>query len=466
MVRQQLSLWEQLLKPESRQEPIPLAAEAAISSDSQTALRQRAEGRHQNKVEGPPEMVAKMKPQDAQLLVYELRLHQVELEMQNEDLRRAHGALDAVRERYFDLYDMAPVGYCTVNEEGRILEANLTAATMLGVTRSALVKRLFTHLIHIDHRSTYRHCCQQVHASGQTQSCDLPMLCGDGASIWVNVSANLANGTDGATGLRVTLKDVTERVRLDAELKAQNAELERTRLVAEKASRAKSDFLASMSHELRSPLNAILGFAQLMETSTPAPTPAQKASIDQILYGGWHLLHLVNEILELAGIESGQMALDMAPVALADVLSDCETMIKPQAVTRGIQVNFPTFGQPCVVQGDRRRLQQVMINLLSNAIKYNRQGGTVEVGWSLRPQGRVRISVRDSGFGLAAEQLDLLFQPFNRLGQELGSLEGTGIGLVVSKRLLEMMGGTIGAHSTLGQGSIFWFEMALTGAAP
>lgn len=454
------------MKSESRETPTPRPVGGLTPPDTLNALRRRAEGSHQNKGVRQPEMATEMSPQDAQLQVYELRLHQVELEMQNEDLRRAQFELNAARERYFDLYDMAPLGYCTVSEEGRILEANLTAATMLGVTRSALVKRLFAHLIHIDHRAIYRECCQQVQASGQTQGCDLQMLGSGGTPIWVNVSANLANGVDGTGRLRVALQDITERVRLEAAMKAQNAELERTRQVAEKASHAKSDFLASMSHELRSPLNAILGFAQLMETSMPAPTPAQKASIDQILHGGWHLLELVNEILELASIESGQMALAMAPVALDAVLSDCKTMITPQAETHAIQISFPTFTQPCFVQADQHRLRQVMTNLLSNAIKYNRQGGAVDVDWSLRPLGRVRISVRDSGFGLAAEQLDLLFQPFSRLGQELGALEGTGIGLVVSKRLVEMMGGTIGAHSTLGQGSIFWFELALAGGAP
>jgi signal transduction histidine kinase len=292
------------------------------------------------------------------------------------------------------------------------------------------------------------------------------MLRGDGQPVWVNLAANLAKGMGGASTLRVTLKDITERVRLDIALKEQNQELERTRALADKANRAKSDFLASMSHELRSPLNAILGFAQLMDSGTPAPTPAQKSSIDQIIHGGWYLLDLVNEILDLASIESGQLALAMAPESLAEVLLDCQTMIEPQAASRGIQISFPTFAQPCVVQVDRRRLKQVVINLLSNAIKYNHVNGTVAVSWSLRANNTVRISVQDSGQGLAAEQLGHLFQPFNRLGQELGPHEGSGIGLVVSKRLVEMMGGSIGVHSTLGEGSVFWFELALAGAAP
>lgn len=455
------------MKSDSRKSATPrVEDDSVISTDALKALRRRAEDSHQIKVALPLEIIKEMKPEDSQLLFHELRVHQIELELQNEELRRAQVELETARERYFDLYDMAPVGYCTVDEAGHILEANLTAAKMLGLTRAALVKQKFTRFMDKSQQPTYLQCCAMARGSGQTQSCDLQMRRGDSQPIWIGLAANLAKGTSGSTTLRVILKDITERVRLDKALKEQNLELERTRALADKANHAKSEFLSSMSHELRSPLNAILGFAQLMEVGTPAPTPAQKSAIDQIIHGGWYLLDLVNEILDLAVIESGQLALAMAPESLADVLLDCQTMIEPQAATRGIQISFPTFEQPCVVQVDRRRLKQVMINLLSNAIKYNRQGGTVTVSWSLRAHNTVRISVQDTGQGLAAEQLGHLFQPFNRLGQELGPLEGTGIGLVVCKRLVEMMGGSIGVHSTLGEGSVFWFELVLTSAAP
>jgi PAS domain S-box-containing protein len=455
------------LKPDSRKfATLRAVDDSVISTDALKALRRRAEDSHQLKVALPLEIIKEMKPEDSQLLFHELRVHQIELELQNEELRRAQVELETARERYFDLYDMAPVGYCTVDEAGHILEANLTAAKMLGLTRAALVKQKFTHFMTKNQQPTYLQCCAKAHGSGQTQSCDLQMRRGDSQPIWIGLAANLAKGPTGSTTLRVILKDITERVRLDTALKEQNLELERTRALADKANHAKSDFLSSMSHELRSPLNAILGFAQLMEAGTPAPTAAQKSAIDQIIHGGWYLLDLVNEILDLASIESGQLALAIAPESLAEVLLDCQTMIEPQAAQRGIRISFPTFEQPCVVQVDRRRLKQVMINLLSNAIKYNRQGGTVTVSWSLRAHNTVRISVQDTGQGLATEQLGHLFQPFNRLGQELGPLEGTGIGLVVSKRLVEMMGGSIGVHSTLGEGSVFWFELVLASAAP
>jgi PAS domain S-box-containing protein len=252
-----------------------------------------------------------------------------------------------------------------------------------------------------------------------------------------------------------------ERAQLDRALHFKNMELEAARSTADKANLAKSEFLSSMSHELRSPLNAILGFAQLMDSGVPPPTTAQRASIEQILKAGWYLLELINEILDLALIESGKLSMSMEPVSLQAVLRDCQTMMEPQANRRGIQMRFPNFKAPCYVQADRTRVKQVFVNLLSNAIKYNRQDGAVDI--TFRPAGKTRmhISVRDTGEGLSAKKLAQLFEPFNRLGQEEGNAEGTGIGLVVSKRLIELMGGGIGAHSTVGVGSDFWIELAL-----
>src|SRR5450830_1681081 len=251
----------------------------------------------------------------------------------------------------------------------------------------------------------------------------------------------------------------TERKRLDQVLQEKNVELESATDLAEKANLAKSDFLSSMSHELRSPLNAILGFGQLMESDSPPPTPSQKDSIAQILQAGWHLLKLINEILDLAKVESGQVPMSEEPVSLADVMLECQAMIEPQVQQRDIKLTFPQFDMPYYVHADRTRVKQVLINLLSNAIKYNREHGTLEVKCTASTPERIRVSITDTGAGLSPEQLAQLFQPFNRLGQEAGGEEGTGIGLVVAKRLVELMGGVIGVESTVGVGSVFWFEL-------
>ena len=260
-------------------------------------------------------------------------------------------------------------------------------------------------------------------------------------------------------GVFAAARDITERKRLDQVLQEKNVELESARSVAEKANLSKSEFLSSMSHELRSPLNAILGFAQLMESGSPLPTATQKASIDQILKAGWYLLELINEILDLALIESGRLSLSLEPMPLDDVMLESQAMIEPQAQKNGIHMSFPHLEIPYFVNADRTRVKQVLINLLSNAIKYNRARGTVEVTCGASSAKRIRISVHDTGEGLSPEKLAQLFQPFNRLGQEASSEEGTGIGLVVSKQLVELMGGEIGVESTVGVGSMFWFEL-------
>ncbi len=253
-----------------------------------------------------------------------------------------------------------------------------------------------------------------------------------------------------------------EKERLAAHLQGANSDLQVAIAAAENANQAKSDFLSNMSHELRSPLNAILGFAQLLDSGTPPPTTGQKDCVDQILHAGWYLLELINEILDLALIESGKLSISTEPMALAEVLAECQAMIEPQAAKSGIVLSFDAPPLPLYAKADRTRAKQIFINLLSNAIKYNRVGGTVQVTCAQHAQHGehlVRVTVRDTGLGLAADKLALLFQPFNRLGQEGGIEEGTGIGLVVSKRLAELMGGEIGAQSRVAEGSEFWVDL-------
>lgn len=241
-----------------------------------------------------------------------------------------------------------------------------------------------------------------------------------------------------------------------------NAELANANEEARSANQAKSAFLSSMSHELRTPLNAILGFAQILTSDVlPSTLEQKKEFANHILKSGRHLLTLINEILDLAKVESGTISLSMEPVTLADALFECRTMIDPIAATRRVRVLFPDV-DGAVVMADRTRLKQVMLNLLSNAVKYNREDGVVVVGCEQPRPDRLRLSVQDTGHGLSQEQLAGLFQPFNRLGQEGGAQEGTGIGLVVTKRLVELMGGEIGVSSSPGVGSVFWIELAST----
>ena len=284
---------------------------------------------------------------------------------------------------------------------------------------------------------------------------ELTYICKDGSRFPATVSITaLRDDFGGIIGYLLIGADISVRKRVELRLQKALA-------AAETANLAKSDFLSSMSHELRTPLSAILGFAQLMESGSPPPTASQRRSIEQILKGGWYLLDLINEILDLALIESGKLSLSLEPIALAEVMHECQAMIEPQAQKRGISMAFPRFGISYLVKVDRTRMKQILINLLSNAIKYNKVGGKVIVDCIASTPGRVRICVRDTGKGLTADELTQLFQPFNRLGQGGGGEEGTGIGLVVCKRLIELMGGVIGVESTVGKGSVFWIDMNL-----
>lgn len=400
-------------------------------------------------------------PHEAEQLLHELRVHQIELEMQNEELRASQVALEETRDRYIDLYEFAPVGYLTLSHESRILTINLTGATMLGEERKQLLQRSFARIVAPEDHGRWLHYFKQVSDPNDSQIGEITLLRKDGSRFEVRLDSRRIATADATPQIRIALTDISEQKRLDLVLRDKNFDLASARYVAEKANHAKSEFLSSMSHELRSPLNAILGFAQLLESSTPPPSATQKSRIVQIVQAGWYLLDLINEILDLATIESGKLSLLIEDIPISAMLLDCQTMIEPQAEQHGIRMSFPAPDMSYLVAADRIRLKQVLINLLSNAIKYNLPEGLVEITYQAHADKHIRISVRDSGPGLSEQQIAQLFQPFNRLGQENSKKEGTGIGLVVCKRLVELMGGEIGVESTVGCGSVFWLTLPM-----
>lgn len=446
--------------PPPRKQPMPTSSEWSLQ-----ALRHRAEVAAGSEHGLPLGGMNDLSVETLHKMLHELQVQQIELQMQNDQLRQTQQELDGARARYFDLYDLAPVGYCTVDEHGRILEANFTAASLLDAVRSDLVQQSVSRFIAKSDQDIYYRCRKALFAQGMPQECELQMLKRGGNPFWVQMRLSAAQDATGAPVQRLVLGDISERKRMDAALQMKNRELETARAVAEKASQAKSDFLSNMTHELRSPLNAILGFAQLIDQGLPAPTATQKSSVDQILKAGWYLLDLIGEILDLAAIESGHLELTLEPVAVAGVLLDCHALMESLARKKGVQLHFATLAQPFWVLADSTRLKQVMVNLLSNAIKYNRVGGRVDVHCEQKARQRLRISVQDTGMGLSPAGISKLFQPFNRLGHDTRTAEGSGIGLAVSKRLVELIGGTIGVDSTLGAGSVFWFELDLADTA-
>jgi len=281
----------------------------------------------------------------------------------------------------------------------------------------------------------------------------------DGSTFWANIVLTaVLDHVGNLRGFAQLTRDLTGRRQAEDEIAKAKA-------VAEKTSLASAEFLSGMSHELRTSLNAILGFAQLMESEQPPPTPSQKESVAKIVQAGWYLMELINEVMDLAMIESGRLSWSLEPMSLADVMHECQAAIEPQAQKSGIRMTLPEIDGQCFIKADRTRVKQVLTNLLSNAIKYNRPGGSVVVECTVSAPQRVRISVTDTGAGMQPDQLAQLFRPFSRVGQETSAAAGAGIGLVVTKRLVELMGGAIGVRSHVGKGSVFWIEL-VTAAAP
>ncbi len=314
------------------------------------------------------------------------------------------------------------------DEKGIIQLFNVGAERMLGYRAAEVVNKISPSDIHDPQEVTARAQALSIELAttitpgfealafkasrGIEDIYELTYICKDGSRFPAIVSITALRDDYGDI-IGYLLIGTDNSVRKQVEL-----ELHDAMAIAEKANLAKSDFLSSMSHELRTPLSAILGFAQLIESGAPAPTPSQKRSIDQILKAGWYLLDLINEILDLALIESGKLSLSLEPISLSEVMHECQAMIEPQAQKRGISVTFPQIEIRYFVKADRTRVKQVLINLLSNAIKYNRVGGTVVVDCIASTPGRIRICVKDTGEGLTPDKLAQLFQPFNRLGQE------------------------------------------------
>jgi signal transduction histidine kinase/CheY-like chemotaxis protein len=267
-----------------------------------------------------------------------------------------------------------------------------------------------------------------------------------------------------------TVQDVTELKQAELALKHLNEGLEqrvqqRTELLlqakeeAELANNAKSEFLSRMSHELRTPMNAIMGFAQLLESDQETPlTPDQADNVREILHAGQHLLELINEVLDLARIEAGRIELSLEPVEVLSLIGECMALLQPLTFGRQIELKLDV-DDTCTVQADRLRLRQILLNLLSNAVKYNREKGSVWISCRPAAEDKVRIAVHDSGRGIAAEALPRLFKPFERIESAYDGIEGAGIGLALSKRLVEAMDGTIGVESVAGEGSTFWVEL-------
>lgn len=386
----------------------------------------------------------------------EVAVHERTADLSREvtERQRTEVALRDSEERLRNILDHVPLGVLYADMTGGVREANPRMRELLGLSGDAPLTRAIDALVHPADRAPLQALIQRLHQDpGSTIHHQLRLLRDDGQALWTQAGLSALSDASGrAQRLVAVFEDITERLRL--------ADAERARERAEAASQAKSEFLSRMSHELRTPLNAILGFTQLLSLDRqPALSARQSDRAAQVQRAGWHLLHMIDDMLDLSRIEAGQIQLDITAVPLAAMVADSLDLVEQSAAERQVRIVNDTLGSPLAAQADRTRLKQVLTNLLSNAVKYNRPGGTLRCQMSRGAGGRVVIKVQDSGIGMNAEQLRGLFQPFSRLGREHSGIEGTGLGLVISRRLTELMGGSLVAESVEAEGTVFLLSL-------
>ncbi|MBS1226962.1 MAG: sensor hybrid histidine kinase [Proteobacteria bacterium] len=445
-----------------------------MSHDTQLSPRQklRTDAEAALLGESPPEASSDLPSADH--LLHELRVHQIELEMQNEALRQAQVALEQSRDRYLDLYELAPVGYLTINRSGVVVDANITAATLLGVKRGELKNQRFDRFVAAAEVDRWQHKFSGVMIRGGLQSFELALGVADRQ---VQVSCLRVEGRDAGEGghtLRMTLTDISEKKRLDDELArhrqhlealvfARTAELAAARDAADAANRAKSSFVANMSHEIRTPMNAILGMAHVLRRS--GVTAEQAAKLDKIDAAGRHLVTLINDILDLAKIDAGKIVLEQRDFRLADLLASIDVLVGNSIRAKGLALRVDLAGLPPVLHGDSMRLAQALVNYLSNACKFTERGSIVLKGRVVEDNVdsyALRFTVSDTGIGLSAEQQQHLFQVFAQADSSTTrTYGGTGLGLALTRRIALLMGGEVGVDSAPGQGSTFWMSVRL-----
>jgi len=388
--------------------------------------------------------------------------------------QKSQKELEKTELRTKTILDSAGEGIYGLDLEGRTTFANPATEKMLGYTEEELLAKSQHAIIHHSKPdgSLYLredcHICAVINDGKVHRESGEVFWRKDGTAFPVEYVSTPILENEKWVGAVVTFQDITERKNAERELNRVNAELE-TRVEertidfklakeeAERASQAKSDFLSSMSHELRTPMNAILGFGQLLEYDTKEPlSNSQKNRVNEILKAGNHLLKLINEVLDLSHIESGQLDLSVEDIFVSNTIDDALTLISPMAEQRNIQITNHLSNHPQLsIKADLTRFKQVLLNLLSNAVKYNQDGGSITLDFQKNDEDKIRIDIIDTGEGISEDNLNHLFKPFNRLGSENSALEGTGIGLTITKHLIEMMGGTISVQSTLGKGSQF-----------
>ena len=381
--------------------------------------------------------------------------------MWNRKLARLNARVQESEAEYRAIFEASKVGLAMCKMDGTLVECNQAYLDIIGYSEKEALELTYWDVTPRTFEDDEAKQLRSLEETGGYGPYEKHYINKSGEKVPVLLNGTLLKGADGNDYIWSIVQDITDRKYI--EIQRQLA-LE----AAERANNSKSEFLASMSHELRTPLNAVLGFAQMLQFDSMNPlTSVQKDHVESILAGGGHLLELINEVLDLARIEADQVDLSLSDVAANAVVSDCVALTVPLGETRGIKIlNTFSSGAIAHLRTDQLRLKQILLNLLSNAVKYNMDGGTVTVDGRETEGGFLRLSVMDTGIGIPEADYSRIFHMFQRLGADpMIAREGTGIGLTVTKLLVERMAGRIGFDSAEGVGSTFWIELPLTSNA-
>ncbi len=412
-------------------------------------LRKRAEEIARKKALALPKSISP----NTQKIIQELRVHQIELEMQNEELLRSQVKLDAERERYFDFYNLAPVGYLTISEQGLVLEANLTAATLLGRNRAELDKRPISQFILKEDQDIYYVHRKQLFDIGKPQTFELRIVKKDNTTFWALLATTQLQDINGNSICRVVMSDITALKQAELEIKLKNEELH-------KANAEKDKFFSIIAHDLRSPFQSFLGLTQEMAEELPRLTKPEMQEIAvNMRDSATNLYRLIESLLQWSIMQQGLMPFNPKAVLLLPIVSESVAMVLEPAGKKGIEITSH-IPDAIKVLADSNMLQSVIRNLFSNAIKFTAKGGAINLSAKYAGDNNVEISIKDSGIGMSSEMVDNLFRVdvrTNRKGTE-GELS-TGLGLLLCKEFVEKQGGKIRVESEEGKGSVFYFTI-------
>lgn len=419
--------------------------------DSSLQLRKLAEELYLKKKSQNPTDLEGMEVDDIQHLVHELLVHQIELEMQNDELHRTQLELDAARNRYFELYNLAPVGYLSVSQKGLILEANLSASALLNLSQLELLKQPIFRFILPEDQDVFYHHRKNILSTGQAQTCELRLRhLTEGQPTWLYLNGSLlSSDRHGDPVFLLILSDISELKQLETERQA--------RQKAEFASQAKSRFLAHMSHEIRTPLNAILGFSELMQQQLHEPR--WQNYLQAINSSGKTLLHIIDDILDLSKIESGKIEIKPTAIDLRQLVQELDLLLRKSFAEKGLKFEVQTDPDlPISLSLDPLRLRQILINLLNNALKFTTKGSVIlRISYlaTSAESGQLSLSVSDTGVGISDHFKSRIFQPFEQDPSSEQSRTGTGLGLAITYQLVQLMQGQILLESQLGVGTSF-----------